>query len=98
MVSFWNQKKDDPDRPGSSRARDEGHDGNAPASDHAEPTERSRLLPQNNDQGYLSPDDPAVSDADLVTIFLSYLYRPGLPIQSMERTSAPRTFSSCAGC
>lgn len=58
MVSFW-QKKDEPVRPGSSRSRDEGH-GSGPATEHEEPTERSRLLPQNNDQGYLSPDDPAV--------------------------------------
>ena len=59
MVSFWSHKKDEPDRPGSSRYQDEGR-GNVSASDHDEPTERSRLLPQNNDQGYLSPDDPAV--------------------------------------
>lgn len=72
MVSFWNQKKGNPDRPGSSRVRDEGHDGNVPASEHEEPTERSRLLPHNNDQGYLSPDDPAVSDSDSATIYWSY--------------------------
>lgn len=62
MVSFW-QKKDEPNRPGSSGARDEGH-GNVSASDHEEPTERSRLLPPHNDRGYLSPDDPAVGFID----------------------------------
>jgi hypothetical protein len=72
MVSFWSQKKDEPVRPGSSRARDEGQDGNVHASDHEEPTERSRLLPQNNDQRYLSPDDPAVSDVHSVRIFLKH--------------------------
>ncbi|KAJ5444507.1 uncharacterized protein N7458_008379 [Penicillium daleae] len=66
MVSFW-QKKDEPDRPGSSRSRDEGH-GSGPATEHEEPTERSRLLPQSNDQGYLSPDDPAVSPYNLWSV------------------------------
>jgi hypothetical protein len=33
--------------------------GDPDAQHRSEPTERSRLLPDNN-EGYLSPDDPAV--------------------------------------
>jgi len=58
MDYFWNRKRNSPDRPEeTSRGQDENH--NAPT--HQEPTERTSLLRDNN-QAYLSPDDPAVSE------------------------------------
>lgn len=56
MVSFWGKKTNDPPREEeSSHAPD-----HEPAPTYQEPTERSRLLPRDQNQGYLSPDDPAV--------------------------------------
>jgi hypothetical protein len=58
MVSLWGSKKDDDA---------EGAPHNGESSDHiAEPraseaNERTRLLPPQPHDGYLSPDDPAVS-------------------------------------
>lgn len=51
MVSFWQSKKDDGDAQGPSQNQEEGSQAN----------ERSRLLPSQPREGYLSPDDPAVS-------------------------------------
>lgn len=62
MVSFWSKKKDDSPRPEeSSQGPDEEHD-HEPVPAYSEPTERTRLLAPDN-QGYLSPEDPAVSDS-----------------------------------
>lgn len=62
MVSFWGKKKDDQHQPqGSSHEQEETE--TTPRASREEPTERTRLIPRNNDQGYLSPDDPAVCSA-----------------------------------
>ncbi|KAJ5156944.1 uncharacterized protein N7482_008044 [Penicillium canariense] len=72
MVSFWSSKKDEPDRPESSQATGHAHahqdEGHGPAPENEEPTERTRLLAQHNAQGYLSPDDPAVSPYNLWSV------------------------------
>lgn len=65
MVSLWGSKKDDDA---------EGTPQNGESSDHiAEPraseaNERTRLLPSQPHDGYLSPDDPAVSPYNLWTV------------------------------
>jgi pimeloyl-ACP methyl ester carboxylesterase len=78
MVSMWGSKKDDQsgdppltsqdDRPSS---RQDLHNGNR------EPDERTRLLPRNHSpqrsDGYLDPDDPAVSPYNLWSVrFIRY--------------------------
>jgi hypothetical protein len=62
MVSLWGKKDDD--EQGDEVASQNGGD----SSTHREPQprpssadERTRLLPPPNHDGYLSPDDPAVS-------------------------------------
>lgn len=60
MGSFWGQRKNDSDRPEGTSHRDENDDEYEPSL-HQQPTERTTLLPRNNSQEYLSPDDPAVS-------------------------------------
>ena len=69
MVSLWGSKNDDEGRPDD---RSEGDDGdttptNPSDSQHPprrvggeEPNERTRLIPPRR-EGFLSPDDPAVS-------------------------------------
>jgi hypothetical protein len=53
MVSLW-RSNDNPER------EEQGRDGDdRPRGQYQEADERTRLLPR--DQGYLSPDDPAVS-------------------------------------
>lgn len=60
MGYFWGRRKNDPDRPEeASHVQDENRNESAPTP-HEEPTERTTLLPRDNVQGYLSPDDPAV--------------------------------------
>ena len=60
MVSLWGSKRGE-DNAEEEREPDTG-DGRRDArhSGGAEPDERTRLLPPRND-GYLDPDDPAVS-------------------------------------
>jgi len=59
MVSLWGSKKDD-DPEGAAPQ-------NGESSEHfvqpriSEANERTRLLPPPSQEGYLSPDDPAVS-------------------------------------
>ncbi|KAJ6119196.1 hypothetical protein N7523_003476 [Penicillium sp. IBT 18751x] len=68
MSSFWARKKDGTDRSeGTSQRQNENDHENDPTP-HQEPTEHTRLLPRNNSQGYLSPDDPAVSPYNLWTV------------------------------
>lgn len=60
MVSFWGGKKNDSDRP-EEPSREQEENENAPGQSHEEePTERTRLIPRNEGQSFLSPDDPAV--------------------------------------
>lgn len=69
MVSMWGSKKDDQDddpprsfEDDRSSSRRELHNGTR------DPDERTRLLPRNHSpqrsDGYLDPDDPAVSTLD----------------------------------
>jgi len=64
MVSLWGSKKDDDPEPAGTQ--------NGGSSDRiianqpprlSEADERTRLLPPPTHEGYLSPDDPAVSYA-----------------------------------
>jgi len=81
MVSMWGSKKDDGNQNGSGTAtpRDSGdRPRSRPSYEAREPDERARLLPSNprppHSDGYLDPDDPAVSPYNLWTVrFLRYL-------------------------
>lgn len=60
MKSFWTSKKDGADDQGQSDQPDaQNEDLHARTSQEA--TERTRLLPPDPNQGFLSPEDPAVS-------------------------------------
>ncbi|KAJ5542695.1 hypothetical protein N7535_005119 [Penicillium sp. DV-2018c] len=61
-------RSNDRDRSTESPHRQDGEDHNEPQHRYEEPTERSRLLPGNNERGYLSPDDPAVSPYNLWSV------------------------------
>ncbi|KAJ5718987.1 hypothetical protein N7493_007442 [Penicillium malachiteum] len=63
MTSLWRHSKDGPDRAEQSTQRED--DENASLQ---EPTERTRLLQPEPDQGFLSPDDPAVSPYNLWSV------------------------------
>ncbi|KAJ5697158.1 hypothetical protein N7488_010842 [Penicillium malachiteum] len=63
MTSLWGRSKDGPDRAEQSTQRED--DENASIQ---EPTERTRLLQPEPDQGFLSPDDPAVSPYNLWSV------------------------------
>ncbi|TVY44365.1 Uncharacterized protein LSUB1_G000693 [Lachnellula subtilissima] len=64
MVSLWGKKGDDEETPQNGESSD--HSPEAPRSSEA--NERTHLLPPQNHDGYLSPDDPAVSPYNLWTI------------------------------
>lgn len=96
MVSLWGSKKDDDPEDTSARPQNGGE-----SSEHAEPRvseadERTRLLPPPS-QGYLSPDDPAVSSPpwrmiQFLPLLLNECQRIGLSmwtgisVQPLERT------------
>ncbi|KAJ5106217.1 hypothetical protein N7456_002892 [Penicillium angulare] len=69
MSSLWRKKKDI-----SETHEDSPQDGDIPHAEDPrgrtsqEPTERTRLLPPEQSQGYLSPDDPAVSPYNLWSV------------------------------
>lgn len=59
-MSLWGRKKDhNSTGPPHTQNGEEGR--HAPEQRFEEPTERSRLLPVDRNDGFLSPDDPAVS-------------------------------------
>ena len=61
MVSLWGSKNGDERSHGDDAESDRGDSGHQPRhSGGREPDERTRLLPPRND-GFLDPDDPAVS-------------------------------------
>ena len=61
MVSLWGSKDGDERNHGDDAENDGGDSGHQPRhSGGREPDERTRLLPPRND-GFLDPDDPAVS-------------------------------------
>lgn len=62
MVSLWNKKRDN----GEEERQEDQPDGRTNGHQQ-EPDERTRLLQQDNN-AYLSPDDPAVSTSPQVTI------------------------------
>ncbi|KAJ5688559.1 hypothetical protein N7462_002951 [Penicillium macrosclerotiorum] len=68
MVSFWAHKKGNSDNPEDSTRRPDDEPRNPADQAYEEPTEHTRLLPQHNDHGYLSPDDPAVSPYNLWSV------------------------------
>lgn len=59
MVSLWGSKNGD-DRQHEDEAAN-GEDSRQPSRQSREPDERTRLLPPHRNEGYLDPDDPAVS-------------------------------------
>ena len=68
MVSFWGSKNGEEPGDGDGGASADGDDSRQPAR-HGDaggriPDERTRLLPPRND-GFLDPDDPAVSTSML---------------------------------
>lgn len=71
MVSFWGSKKDGPDRPYEGSHGQDGENDHPPTRSYQEPTERTRLLPQDNDHGYLRPDDPAVSRVSKIEMLVA---------------------------
>ncbi|KAL1651150.1 hypothetical protein SLS58_000487 [Diplodia intermedia] len=77
MVSLWGSNKDDDMNGSDSGAPRRSDDGPRRSYDEREPDERTRLLhhphPPNSD-GYLDPDDPAVSPYNLWSVrFTRYL-------------------------
>jgi len=63
MVSLWGSKKDDDSESGRALIEEEGND-NVAQSRLSESNERTRLLPPpaaTGREGFLDPDDPAVS-------------------------------------
>ncbi|KAJ5115474.1 hypothetical protein NUU61_001233 [Penicillium alfredii] len=64
MVSLWGWKKSHSDRPEEPSPDQNEQNENTPSRDQ-QPDERTRLLPPENNPGYLSPDDPAVSPYNL---------------------------------
>ncbi|KAJ9302374.1 hypothetical protein DTO271G3_1240 [Paecilomyces variotii] len=73
MVSLWGSKKDDQVRTENGDHAQQENDRHSPVRDYGrrsqepEPDERTRLLPREGN-GYLSPDDPAVSPYNLWTV------------------------------
>lgn len=62
MVSLWGSKDGEQQQQDGDNPPTEGENSRNPShtrQPHSEPDERTRLLPRND--GYLSPDDPAVS-------------------------------------
>ncbi|KAL8674058.1 MAG: hypothetical protein Q9168_001545 [Polycauliona sp. 1 TL-2023] len=66
MVSLWGSKNGDAQQVDGDSADDEGNSQQQPRQSR-EATERTRLLPPQND-GYLDPDDPAVSPYNLFSV------------------------------
>lgn len=60
MAPFWGSKKNNPSGAGEVPREQVGHENVPEQARQEEPTERTRLLPRDEHQGYLSPDDPAV--------------------------------------
>ncbi|KAL1970464.1 hypothetical protein VTN77DRAFT_4108 [Rasamsonia byssochlamydoides] len=67
MVSFLGSKSTNrPEEGHGDNASDYGSSGSNPSQQtYREPDERTRLLPRGRGEGYLSPDDPAVSPYNL---------------------------------
>lgn len=63
MVSLWGSKngEEEEHENGDTQQESEGSRPNTRQPDRRDPDERTRLLPPRRD-GYLDPDDPAVSD------------------------------------
>lgn len=74
MVSLWGSKKDGQGRAENGEHAREENDHQSPARDYGrrsqepEPDERTRLLPRDGN-GYLSPDDPAVSITSSISFY-----------------------------
>lgn len=91
MVSLWGSKNGEEQGDGDGRASTDGDDGRQPPR-HGDaggrnPDERTRLLPPRND-GFLDPDDPAVSTCSLCSALLLLINLfAGFALQSMDRPS-----------
>ena len=96
MGSLWGSKKDDDREDTSVRPQ------NGESSEHAEPraseaNERTRLLPPPS-QGYLSPDDPAVSTSSLSCVckiiqVIILLFMIAMELTANDLDRYPRTTS-----
>ena len=70
---MWSSRKSNDQNSNESGQADGGSGPRPRSEDHNEPTERTRLI-NHNPQGYLDPDDPAVSPYNLWTIrFLRHI-------------------------
>lgn len=72
MPSLWGSNKPNGDDTHEEEQAEQRDFGSRPNSSMREPTERDRLLPTNprppHEDGYLDPDDPAVSPYNLWTV------------------------------
>ena len=86
MVSLWGTKNDNKGRDEDDEQDGDNQSSRAPEHGHREPDERTRLIPPPNNDGYLDPDDPAVST--------SIVFKSGKP----NKTSRyPRTIYGACG-
>lgn len=65
-MPLWGRKNDHKST-GPPHTQNGEEDRQAPEQRFEEPTERSRLLPADRNEGFLSPDDPAVSPISKTT-------------------------------
>lgn len=62
MVSLWGSKNGEDQQHGADGDHDE-NDNRHQSRQNREPDERTRLLPHQRNDGFLDPDDPAVSSS-----------------------------------
>lgn len=92
MVSLWGSKNGEErtDTAEEENGRDSESRQPPRHSGGSEPDERTRLLPPPRNDGYLDPDDPAVSGNQFQSLpeYIDSCHI-GLSLQSMERTGSP---------
>ena len=85
-MTLWGSKKNyEEGRDGEEARPSSSTDSNQPAR-HSEANERTRLLPHQYREGYLDPDDPAVSVIP-TGIHVAELTGPGHTVQSFQSSS-----------
>ncbi|KAI4201226.1 MAG: hypothetical protein LQ350_003403 [Teloschistes chrysophthalmus] len=67
MVSLWGSKNGEDQQHGADGDHDE-NDNRHQSRQNREPDERTRLLPHQRNDGFLDPDDPAVSPYNLFSV------------------------------
>ena len=93
MVSLWGSKSSNPKDEDGDDTQDDGagerggessRNTSSHRQEHRQPDERSRLLPRN--EGYLSPDDPAVCLSQMNQLAGRLTDHTGLSLQPLERS------------